>query len=189
MIERILFWMMLSLTLVQQRRAAMSNSTLAQWPAELGPLHQGDPLHLLCSVIFDPKKAACAGRRSVHWLRAGSSSGLVFVDAETNEECDRMSPKRCIYKLFINVSQSDSAVYYCVLEECGKYMVANGTKLDLHAKVTAVDGSHQEILLLLSSILALSLLVIALLINVIVRNDTACVSRQSKNPGRQRLSP
>ncbi|XP_077388975.1 uncharacterized protein LOC144026265 [Festucalex cinctus] len=183
MMERILFWMMMSLTLVHQRRAVMSNYTLAQWPSELGPLHQGDPVHLLCSVIFDPRTAPCAGRHSVRWLKAGSSSGLVFVDGETNEECDRMSPKRCVYKLFINVSQSDSAIYYCALEACGNFVFANGTKLDLHEKMTPVDGSHKEILLLLSSILAFSLLVIALLINVIVKNNTASVSTQSKKPG------
>uniref|UniRef100_A0A3Q2XF89 Ig-like domain-containing protein n=1 Tax=Hippocampus comes TaxID=109280 RepID=A0A3Q2XF89_HIPCM len=144
--------------------AMMSNYTLTQWPAELGPLHQGDPVHLLCSVLFDQKNDTCAGRHSVHWLRVGSHSGLAHADGKTNEECDEMSPKRCIYKLFINVSESDGATYYCALQVCGNFMFANGTKLDL------LGNSHKEILLF-SSILAFSLLVVALLINIIMKNN------------------
>lgn len=112
----------------------MSNYTLTQWPAELGPLHQGDPVHLLCSVLFDQENDTCARRHSVHWLRVGSHSGLAHAKGMTNEECDEKSPKRCIYKLFINVSESDGATYYCALQVCGNFMFANGTKLDLLGK-------------------------------------------------------
>ncbi|XP_037118074.1 uncharacterized protein LOC119129119 isoform X4 [Syngnathus acus] len=148
---RIVLWMIL--TLFQQRCALSSNYTLSQWPAQLSSLRQGDPVHLLCSVFFDQKNDRCSGRHTVHWLRAGSRSGLVHADGKTNEECDGLSPKRCIYKIFINVK-----------------------------RVMPLDGSHKEILLVLSSIVALSLLVIALLINVIVKNNTASFSKQSKNP-------
>ncbi|XP_061132707.1 uncharacterized protein LOC133152808 isoform X2 [Syngnathus typhle] len=177
---RIVLWMIL--TLFQQRCALSSNYTLSQWPAQLSSLRQGDPVHLLCSVLFDQKTDRCSGRHTMHWLRAGSRSGLVHVDGKTNEECDGLSPKRCIYRIFINVSESDGATYYCALEACGSLVFATGTKLDLHERVMPFDGSHKEILLVFSSIIALSLLVIALLINVIVKNNTACFSKQSKYP-------
>ncbi|XP_061541545.1 uncharacterized protein LOC133407547 isoform X2 [Phycodurus eques] len=131
MIQRILFWMTLTLL---QGRAKMSNYTLKQWPAVLGPLRRGDPVHLLCSVLFDPNDDTCTGQRSVHWLRVGSRSGIVQVRGKSNEECE--SPKRCLYKLSIDVSESDSGAYFCALEACGNLIFGNGTKLDFHASVS-----------------------------------------------------
>ncbi|XP_061643549.1 uncharacterized protein LOC133484653 isoform X1 [Phyllopteryx taeniolatus] len=179
MIQRILFWMTLTLL---QGRAKMSNYTLKQWPAELGPLRRGDQVHLLCSVLFDPNDDTCTGQRSVRWLRVGSRSGIVQVRGKSNEECE--SPKRCLYKLSINVSESDSGAYFCALEACGNLIFGNGTKLDFHEnEMSPADGSHSDTLVILSAILALSLLVIVFLLHVIVKTNAASVSTESKKSG------
>ncbi|XP_061895764.1 uncharacterized protein LOC133644993 [Entelurus aequoreus] len=178
MMKVTLLWMML--LLLHGADANKSEITsLKQWPAELSPLRKGDSFTLHCWLLFDHDKLTCPEERRVYWLRFGPRSGFIQAEGTSKEDCDgTQNPKGCLSALFTTISDvSEDATYYCALAACGNILFGSGTKVDFQERETISNA-----LFLILLILALSLFIMAFLINVIVQKNTGSVSPQSKRP-------
>ncbi|XP_028446015.1 uncharacterized protein LOC114563360 [Perca flavescens] len=139
------------------------------------PVHPGDSVTLQCSVLSDSEKKTCPGEHGVFWFRAGSDEShpsLIYAHGNCGDECekspDAYSPQKCVYNFSKIVSSSDAGTYYCAVATCGEILFGDGTKLDIEG--TSV-WSQKANTIIFSVISAISLIVIAVLIYAIQRNN------------------
>ncbi|XP_074529766.1 uncharacterized protein LOC141793175 [Halichoeres trimaculatus] len=142
------------------------NLTVNQSPAVSDPVRPGDSMTLQCSVLSDTDSKACPGGHSVIWFRAGSDElypKIIHTDENRSGRCDQRSnaQKSCVYHFSKNVSSSDTGTYYCAVAACGQILFGDGIQVDIDGKFLLESN---VIIFLLSSVLALSLIVMAFLI-------------------------
>ncbi|XP_059202537.1 signal-regulatory protein beta-2-like [Centropristis striata] len=158
------------------------------------PVRPGDSVTLQCSVFSDSEHRTCPGGHSVFWFRARSDEThprVIYAHGNSDEKCERSPdagfPQKCIYNFSKSVSSSDAGTYYCAVATCGEILLGNGTKLDIEGTGMGSFGVLQEdnvFLVLLSVLLAISVIVIAILTYAIKKNkcdhcnDKASVSLQ-----------
>ncbi|XP_075336644.1 uncharacterized protein LOC142397186 [Odontesthes bonariensis] len=144
------------------------------------PVHPGDPVTLLCSVLFKSEKKACSADHSVYWFRAGSDEshpGLLYAHENSGDGCERVpetdSTQKCVYSHSRSVSSSDVGTYYCAVAACGEILFGNGAKLDIEGTDMWSQGVNAVIFLFCAA-LTLGLIVIAVLIYAIKKNKCDC---------------
>ncbi|XP_062405912.1 uncharacterized protein LOC134096179 [Sardina pilchardus] len=92
------------------------------------PVYQGDSVILQCTVINEKQT-----EYRVLWFRrsAGDSQpGLIYSPINRSRVCE----DHCVYRLpKSNLTLSDSGVYYCVVDICGRVIFGNGTVLEIRS--------------------------------------------------------
>ncbi|XP_044061709.1 uncharacterized protein LOC122880529 [Siniperca chuatsi] len=154
-----------------------SNYTVVQGPTVSDPDRPGDST-LQCSVLSDSDNKTCPGDHSVYWFRAGSDKShphIIYTDGNRHDECDKRSDsqKSCVYHFSKTVSSSDAGTYYCAVATCGEILFGDGTKLDIQG-TSLWSQKANAVIFLLCAVLAISLIVIAFLINAIKTNKSDC---------------
>uniref|UniRef100_A0A3Q1H743 Ig-like domain-containing protein n=1 Tax=Anabas testudineus TaxID=64144 RepID=A0A3Q1H743_ANATE len=146
------------------------------------PVRPGDSVTLQCSVLSDTESKSCPTDHSVYWFRAGSDEShpsLIYFHGNSNYQCEKspepLSSQSCVYRFSKTVSSSDAGTYYCAVATCGRILFGNGTKLDTESLSMWDVQTTSTVLLLLCTILAISLIIIAFLIYAIKKKT--CDSR------------
>ncbi|KAF7660988.1 hypothetical protein LDENG_00271130 [Lucifuga dentata] len=95
----------------------------------------------------------------------------------------RLPPQpSCAYSFSKNISSSDAGTYYCAVASCGEILFGNGTKLDIEGtNMCAFGDSQVAILLLLSTALAISVIVTTFLIYTIKKKSCDCCKAASNS--------
>uniref|UniRef100_A0A4W6FCW6 Ig-like domain-containing protein n=1 Tax=Lates calcarifer TaxID=8187 RepID=A0A4W6FCW6_LATCA len=135
------------------------------------PVRPGDSVTLQCSVLSESENKTCPGDHSVYWFRAGSDKSHPEIIYTDGNDCEKRSDslKSCVYHFSKNVSSSDSGTYYCAVATCGEIIFGDGTKLEI------------EVIFLLCTVMAMSLIVIVFLICAIKKNKCDCCSGKISN--------
>ncbi|XP_028446021.1 uncharacterized protein LOC114563366 [Perca flavescens] len=172
--------------LVKGNTQRTSNYTVVQQPTVSDPVHPGDSVTLQCSILSDSGNKMCPGDDSVFWFRAGSDKAhpdMIYTDGRRHNECDKRSDtqKSCVYRFSKNVSSSDAGTYYCAVATCGEILFGDGTKLNIEG--TSV-WSQKANTIIFSVISAISVIVTAVLIYAINRNNAA-VAGQKHSDGQK----
>uniref|UniRef100_A0A3Q1H786 Ig-like domain-containing protein n=1 Tax=Anabas testudineus TaxID=64144 RepID=A0A3Q1H786_ANATE len=148
------------------------------------PVRPEDSVTLQCSVLSDPDSKSCPTDHSVYWFRAGSDEShpsLIYSHGNSNYQCEKspepLSSQSCVYHFSKTVSSSDVGTYYCAVATCGQILFGNGTKLDTESLSMWDVQTTSTVLLLLCTILAISLIIIAFLIYAIKKKT--CDSRNA----------
>ncbi|XP_070818319.1 uncharacterized protein [Chaetodon trifascialis] len=155
--------------------------TVVQWPTVSDPVHPGDSVMLQCSVRSDSGKTSCPGEHSVLWFGVRSDKShpnIIYADGNRTDDCDKEPDahsltKSCVYSFSKNISSSDGGTYYCAVATCGEILFGDGTKVDIEGTgFWSFDDLHADgmILFLMSTVLAISLVVIGILIYAIKKN-------------------
>uniref|UniRef100_A0A667WNL0 Ig-like domain-containing protein n=1 Tax=Myripristis murdjan TaxID=586833 RepID=A0A667WNL0_9TELE len=135
------------------------------FPSE--PVYEGDPVTLQCSLLSDSENKACPAEHSVFWFRAGSDEShprIIYTHGNRSDGCEKSPeagspPQSCVYNFSKNSgSSSDAGTYYCAVATCGEILFGNGHIL----------------LLVLSTALAICLIVIIFLIYTIKTKTPSC---------------
>ncbi|XP_063732462.1 uncharacterized protein LOC134859721 [Eleginops maclovinus] len=168
-----------------------TNFTIVQWPTVPDPVHPGDSATLQCSVLSYSEKKNCPGEHSVHWFGVRSDKShlnIIYTDENEQNECKYTldSQKSCVYRLSKKFNSSDAGIYYCAVATCGEIVFGDGTKVNIEATGSWPFGDLQnyDFLLLPCGVSAISVIVIAILIYAIKKNqcgycdDKAAVSLQ-----------
>ncbi|XP_030594531.1 signal-regulatory protein beta-2-like [Archocentrus centrarchus] len=161
--------------LVKGNTQRTSAYTVLQWPTVSDPLHAGESVTLQCSVLSDSNSETCPGGHSVFLFREGLQTphpSIIYTDGNKHHECENRSEaqQRCVYRFSKNISSSDAGTYYCAVAACGEILFGNGTKLDIQGDCMW-SQSPRSVIFLLCAVLAVSLIVIAVLICPIKKNN------------------
>ncbi|XP_039669011.1 uncharacterized protein LOC120566555 [Perca fluviatilis] len=147
------------------------------------PVGPRDSVTLQCLVLSGSENKTCPEEHSVFWFRAGSDKShpsLIYAQGNNNDGCEKspeaLSPQKCIYSFYKNVSSSDAGTYYCAVATCGEILFGNGIKLDSEVSVvgTCDSQNNNTILFLLCAALAIGLVVIAFLVYAIRNKSCNC---------------
>ncbi|XP_029918556.1 uncharacterized protein LOC115367004 [Myripristis murdjan] len=150
------------------------------FPSE--PVYEGDPVTLQCSLLSDSENKACPAEHSVFWFRAGSDEShprIIYTHGNRSDGCEKSPeagspPQSCVYNFSKNSgSSSDAGTYYCAVATCGEILFGNGAKLDIKANWDNYMAQH-ILLLVLSTALAICLIVIIFLIYTIKTKTPSC---------------
>ncbi|TNN32670.1 T-cell receptor beta chain V region CTL-L17 [Liparis tanakae] len=114
-----------------------SLNTICQWPVS-ETIQSGGTVTFNCTI--HSVMGACDGESSVYWFRHGSRQGVLQTDAD---QCQHHSapPGRpsqsCVYHLQkVNLSSSDTGIYYCAVASCGEVLFGNGSALKVGGLLT-----------------------------------------------------
>ncbi|XP_041846193.1 uncharacterized protein LOC121643058 isoform X2 [Melanotaenia boesemani] len=141
------------------------------------PLNPGDPVNLQCSVFFKTEKKTCPADHSVFWFKAGSDDrhpSFLYLHGNSGDKCERTpetnTTQKCVYSFSSEVTSSDAGTFYCAVATCGEILFGNGTKLDFQGSTLRLRDTS-AVFFLLGSVLALSLIAIAVLIYAMKKNN------------------
>ncbi|KAI3351096.1 hypothetical protein L3Q82_005662 [Scortum barcoo] len=160
-------------------QSLISPPSVQNFPSD--PVRPGDSVTLQCSVLSDYENKTCPGEHSVYWFRAGSDGAhptLIYVQRNNSDQCEKSheahSPQKCVYNFSKNVSSSDAGTYHCAVATCGEILFGDGRKLDIQAVNMWNLKKANGVIILLCASLAISLIVIALLIDYIKKKTRDC---------------
>ncbi|XP_072542986.1 uncharacterized protein [Salminus brasiliensis] len=143
-------------------------------------IKSGDSVTLQCSV----QSLSCSGDHSVHWFRHGSGDshpGILYAHGNRSDQCEKSSEtgsptQSCVYKLpKRNLSLSDAGTYYCAVAACGKILFGNQTKV-------IVTENNSWIVITLTTLNAISVIVIIVLVGVLLKNQQNDASNNHTSP-------
>uniref|UniRef100_A0A3Q2PUH6 Ig-like domain-containing protein n=1 Tax=Fundulus heteroclitus TaxID=8078 RepID=A0A3Q2PUH6_FUNHE len=130
--------------------------------------YPGDLVSLKCSLLTDSDQKSCSGEPDVFWIRSGSDKSYpdsIYIDGERSSYCEKRADiqQKCVYNFSKNVNASDAGTYYCAVATCGEILFGIGK-----SSLSPLDTI--TIICLLSTVLAISLAVILVLICLINKN-------------------
>ncbi|XP_041653743.1 signal-regulatory protein beta-2-like [Cheilinus undulatus] len=144
---------------VNDHKNHQSSVYIKQIP-ESQSIKAGDSVSLQCSLLSKHKETReqCPGEHNVYWLKAGAGESHPAVIYSQSDDKQKRS---CAYSFLKTIeSSSDAGTYYCAVVTCGQILFGEGTTLD--TKIGTQDWN--PILIVLGTLLALCVIVIAVLI-------------------------
>ncbi|XP_035983535.1 uncharacterized protein LOC118557511 [Fundulus heteroclitus] len=151
-----------------------TSNIVVQQPAVSHSAYPGDLVSLKCSLLTDSDQKSCSGEPDVFWIRSGSDKSYpdsIYIDGERSSYCEKRADiqQRCVYNFSKNVNASDAGTYYCAVATCGEILFGIGSNLNIQeSSLSPLDTI--TIICLLSTVLAISLAVILVLICLINKN-------------------
>ncbi|XP_054880514.1 uncharacterized protein LOC129354970 [Poeciliopsis prolifica] len=158
-----------------------SNITAIVQHPLLDRVHQGSPVSLRCSVLFNTQDQTCSTDHKVFWFLDASDRSdpsLIYAPENHSNECknhpEDHSERKCIYSFSKNITASDVGTYYCAVASCGVILFGNGTKLDMEGPSMSDLQKANVVFIVLCVILSASVTVVFVLTFILMKKTFHC---------------